>query len=242
MQRDKFYARAAREAIRNSLSLAESGESLLSSGKIGPATSLLVLACEEFAKGMMFSSVADGTLSLDRRDLGKKWVVDPSAPKSHALKQLFAGGAFLAPVLAASLNKRWPEIERRISTMEIPDPGSEEFANIVEQFGHEYFPAADQDPEARKRSDLISRLDSLKLAGFYVEVEEGTVRTPQSVSKEDALAVLQLYDEILSNFSERGLLGIPQHLLRSRLPLGAIFPQGQKRPSFARRKKHRESA
>jgi AbiV family abortive infection protein len=233
--RDPFFSKAAREAVRQSLALADAADVIQGRGQTGVAAALYVLACEEFAKGQLFSSVADGMTSLDPGMLTKTWVVDRRTPSSHDLKQFFAGAAFLTPLLRKRIAEQWDQVVTKVDWETLPEVGTDEFLAVVKKVSEEvYTRDPERDTEIEARASLIHRLESIKQRGLYVDLVDGQVWAPKSTPREDFAAVKELYQDLIANFSERTLAGIPSKPLSLAMVNQRLIVRRQKRPAYGR--------
>ncbi len=85
-EKKSLNRKAGIECLENALNLSESSEILHNTGKVGVATSLMVLASEELAKAEIYGLLADDLISLDKNDLGKKYVIAGKILKDHTTK------------------------------------------------------------------------------------------------------------------------------------------------------------
>lgn len=243
---DELYNRAAIYCIGNALNLSESAELIHEKGNTGLASSLLVLAIEEVAKGHHYRSMAEGATTTDVKKLGKTWVYSPKVPYTHELKHMFAGAGGIVDPFMKVLNENKKDIDAMIESLGIPDDlqsfltseNEEKSRQIYEKF----FGSND---ELQKKSDelkyLIKNMERIKELGFYIDLKEGKVIGPKDVLEDDYKRLKSHLDELFLHYGASIVGNIkPSSRELSKKVLDELAKR-QKIPSMGKYKHKRET-
>lgn len=233
--RDRQCHKAAVACLRKALELSDSAETLKAAGNTSQAISLMVLACEEIANGINYSSIADGLLTTDIQQLGKTWVFDKKILFTHELKQLMAGSTAIVPSFLEMAQRHDAEIEKLGEdfdflnfTGELPDEIRKRMEAILDS-DQEY-------QEERKKldrlRDLIFRMEEIKERGFYAGSKDGSVVAAASSEESDYKLLRDHFYFLISRYSD-GICGLlPPGKAEFHRAFMKHMVKKQKRPTF----------
>jgi AbiV family abortive infection protein len=203
----------------------------------GTAASLLVLACEELAKGHHFRSMASGLTTTDVFQLGNTWVYSTKVIYEHELKHVFSAASGIIEPFMNVLNEKKAEIDAMIESVGLLEDGIDFFSDeYKERAGKIYEKFFQSDPELQRKTEtlknLMERMESIKETGFYVDIKDGKVVGPKDVPKDDYLLLRGHFDNLFFHYGS-GIAGIvdSRNAALSKLVLDSLAKR-QKKPSF----------
>ncbi len=199
---DKIADRAAIKSLKNAYDLADSAEIVKSSGRIGIATALLVLACEELSKARHYRSISYGIITTDESNIGTTYVFSPKVMREHELKHMDSIGSSLATLVGKVMDKNRDRIEEIMGDTKIDFPDgrqpSEEVQKKFETLTKELF---DNDEEYQreflKLKSLLLRMEELKERGLYVDVNGKDVLSPDDIKEEEYMTLKKHFNELV---------------------------------------------
>lgn len=234
---NQIYNKAAIKCLGNAYDLSESAELLFASGKTGIAVSLMVLACEEMAKGQHYRSFAEGLTTTDVRMIGKIWVFDKKVIYEHELKQMYSTASGIIQPFFDVVKRKKDKIDAAFLSLDLPDdpsvpllPETEEKMKIIFE---KFF---DSDQEFRKIStnlrSLMERMEGLKEQGLYVDIKDGKILSPAGISKDDFMLLRNHFNHLVISFGG-SIAGIGQFEKGTfHMKFLNNLAKSQKKPSF----------
>ncbi len=210
--KNEIYDKAAIRCVGNALNLSESAELVYKSGKVGLGSALLVLACEELAKGQHYRSIADGLATTDVSKLGETWVFSYKMLYEHELKQSLLGFGAIFELFNKIYQEHMDEIvssyeSLNLSVKDILNNTSEVGKKLKENYKKFFQSNQEFEKKTKELKELIKRMEIIKERGFYVDIRNGKVVSPTDISSEEYLKLKNHFDTLFLVFGS-GIAGI----------------------------------
>jgi AbiV family abortive infection protein len=186
-----------------------SAKKLRRSRELGPAVGLAVLAIEEAVKGFMYRRASRGEIRFVRRGANLTTTFRERDLSEHRVKQGVVIGVILVTI------RYLPLLEALEASADVHGPRQARALVLRGLLGQIRWEADLERPGSQAAAQIkrmlrvVSRLDHLKLRGFYVDSRDGHVIDPMTIDKREAADLLELASELVDSFRELGSVATP---------------------------------